>query len=93
MKADAEELELGLLVKECLETSVRMNLYPKSCIDVFVTVLEDGGGTLAAAITATGTYLLNMLTLTLTLTLTLRLTLTLTLTLDLDFDIDFDLSP
>jgi len=31
-----------------------MNLYPKSCIDVFVTVLEDDGGVLAAAITATG---------------------------------------
>ena len=31
-----------------------MNLYPKSRIDVFVTVLEDGGGVLAASITATG---------------------------------------
>ena len=33
---------------------VRMSLYPKSCIDVFVTVIEDGGGSLAAAITAAG---------------------------------------
>jgi ribonuclease PH len=31
-----------------------MSLYPKSCIDVFVTVIEDGGGSLAAAITAAG---------------------------------------
>eukprot|EP00088_Acartia_fossae_P029305 TRINITY_DN30164_c0_g1_i1.p1 TRINITY_DN30164_c0_g1~~TRINITY_DN30164_c0_g1_i1.p1 ORF type:complete len:267 (-),score=26.89 TRINITY_DN30164_c0_g1_i1:104-904(-) len=53
-QADAEELELGLLLKECLESTIRMNLYPKSCIDVFVTVLEDGGGALASAITATG---------------------------------------
>eukprot|EP00088_Acartia_fossae_P041857 TRINITY_DN4381_c1_g1_i1.p1 TRINITY_DN4381_c1_g1~~TRINITY_DN4381_c1_g1_i1.p1 ORF type:complete len:268 (-),score=39.79 TRINITY_DN4381_c1_g1_i1:107-910(-) len=51
---DSEEIELGLLLKECLESTVRMNLYPKSCIDIFVTVLEDGGGVLAAAITATG---------------------------------------
>jgi exosome complex component MTR3 len=53
-QADAEEIELSLLLKECLESTVRMNLYPKSCIDVFVTVLEDDGGVLAAAITATG---------------------------------------
>jgi len=51
---DSEEIELGLLLKECLECTVRMNLYPKSCIDVFVTILEDGGGVLAAAITAAG---------------------------------------
>jgi len=56
---DSEELELGSLLKECLESSVRMNLYPKSCIDVFVTVLEDGGGTLSAAITATGLALVD----------------------------------
>ena len=42
---------LFVLRKFC---SVRMDLYPKSCIDVFVTVLEEGGGTLSAAITATG---------------------------------------
>jgi len=58
-QADAEELELSLLLKECLESTVRMNLYPKSCIDVFVTVLEDGGGALAAAITATGLALVD----------------------------------
>ena len=31
---------------------VRMSLYPKSCIDVFVTVIEDGGGSLAALMRA-----------------------------------------
>jgi len=56
---DAEEIELGLLLKECLESTVRMNLYPKSRIDVFVTVLEDGGGVLAASITATGLALVD----------------------------------
>ena len=29
-QADAEELELSLLLKECLESTVRMNLYPKA---------------------------------------------------------------
>jgi len=56
---DAEEIEMSLLLKECLESTVRMNLYHKSRIDVFVTVLEDGGGVLAASITATGLALVD----------------------------------
>jgi len=51
---DPEEIELSNILKECIESTVRMNMYPKCCIDVFVTVLEDGGGTLAASITAVG---------------------------------------
>lgn len=51
---DPEEIEFSNVLKECIESTVRMNMYPKCCIDVFVTVLEDGGGTLAASITAVG---------------------------------------
>jgi len=53
-QADKEEKELGLVLKEALESTVCLHLYPKACVDVFVTVVEDGGSVLAAAFTATG---------------------------------------
>jgi len=53
-QADKEEKELGLVLKDALESSVCLHLYPKACVDVFVTVVEDGGSVLAAAFTAVG---------------------------------------
>jgi exosome complex component MTR3 len=53
-QTDQEEKELGLIVKQGLESTVCLHLYPKACVDVFVTVIEDGGSVLAAAFTAAG---------------------------------------
>eukprot|EP00037_Helgoeca_nana_P029990 m.366161 g.366161 ORF g.366161 m.366161 type:complete len:279 (-) comp28092_c0_seq12:2147-2983(-) len=48
---DDEEKEAAAMVVEALATSVRLEKYPKSLIDLHVTVLEDDGSVLAAAIT------------------------------------------
>lgn len=53
-QTDQEEKELGLVLKQGLESSVCLHLYPKACVDVFVTVVEDGGSVLATAFTAAG---------------------------------------
>lgn len=53
-QADAEEEELGLVLGEALASTVCLHRYPKSAIEVFVTVLEDDGAVLAAALTAAG---------------------------------------
>ena len=51
---DREEEELGLVVGEALSSTVCLHSYPKACIEVFLTVLQDDGGVLAAALTASG---------------------------------------
>jgi exosome complex component MTR3 len=53
-QADQEEEELGLVVAEALASTVCLHRYPKACIEVFITVLEDDGAVLAAALTAAG---------------------------------------
>ena len=58
-QADAEEDELGIILGEALSSTVCLHRYPKSCIEVFVTVLEDDGSVLAAALTASGLALAN----------------------------------
>lgn len=50
--ATDEERELGAFLSRALSASVILDRYPKSTIDVSVFVLEDGGGSFAAAITA-----------------------------------------
>ncbi|XP_078712345.1 exosome complex component MTR3 [Lampetra fluviatilis] len=47
-----DEREAALAVVQALEAAVRLHRYPKAQIDVFVTVLEDDGGALGAAVTA-----------------------------------------
>lgn len=44
------ERELSRQLQQALLPAVRLTLYPKSTIDVFCLVLEDGGGALPAAI-------------------------------------------
>jgi exosome complex component RRP41 len=46
------EVELSKVIREALEPSVFMDLYPRSGIDVFVEVLQADGGTRCASITA-----------------------------------------
>merc|ERR1719436_2407467 len=56
---DSEEKEMAIALKEALEATVCMHLYPKSQIDVFVTVLENDGSVLASSITCAGLALIN----------------------------------
>ena len=46
------EVELSKVIRESLEPSVFVDLYPRTGIDVFVEVLQADGGTRCAAITA-----------------------------------------
>jgi exosome complex component RRP41 len=47
------EVELSKVIRESLEPSVFVDLYPRTGIDVFIEVLQADGGTRCAAITAT----------------------------------------
>jgi len=51
---DELEQEMSTSLGQALEATVCMHLYPKSQIDVYVTILEDDGCTLAAALTVSG---------------------------------------
>ncbi len=44
LRQDNEEKEFGVLVSETLSHAVRLELYPKARIELFVTVLENDGG-------------------------------------------------
>lgn len=56
---DSEDRDVSRLVQQSLEPAIRLELFPKSVIDVFVTVLETDGleASVAAAATAAGTAL------------------------------------
>eukprot|EP01105_Mastigella_eilhardi_P016844 TRINITY_DN3858_c0_g1_i2.p1 TRINITY_DN3858_c0_g1~~TRINITY_DN3858_c0_g1_i2.p1 ORF type:complete len:181 (-),score=55.59 TRINITY_DN3858_c0_g1_i2:30-572(-) len=45
------EKELSLLLVQSLEVSVRLTSFPKSILDIYVLVLQDGGAVLSAACT------------------------------------------
>jgi exosome complex component MTR3 len=47
---DAAELEADTLLEQALAPSIRLDLFPKAAVDVYVTVIEDDGAALAAAI-------------------------------------------
>ena len=51
---DSQEREFSLLLDQSLSPAVRLELYPKSTVDIYITVLETDGtaATLAASITA-----------------------------------------
>jgi exosome complex component MTR3 len=48
---DKEERDYSLLMVQALEVSVIVEKFPKSVIDVYVTVIESDGSALSAAIT------------------------------------------
>ncbi|CAG8540831.1 4277_t:CDS:2, partial [Acaulospora colombiana] len=52
-QADAQERELSQLIYEALAPSIRLELLPKSTIDIYITILENDGtaSCLAAAVT------------------------------------------
>lgn len=49
---DSQSKELSVQLKEALEAAIVLEQYPKSEIGIYVTVVEDGGGLLAACINA-----------------------------------------
>lgn len=49
---DADEAELSAVLEASLEPAIRRDLFPNAFLDIFVTVLEDDGSVLAAAILA-----------------------------------------
>jgi len=56
---DSEERELGEVVREALEPAVMLGKFPKARLDIFLTVLEDDGSALSAALTAASLALIN----------------------------------
>lgn len=54
-----DEGETSSAIAQALEATVCMHMYPKSQIDVYITVLEDAGSSLAAALTCAGLALSN----------------------------------
>lgn len=56
---DAEDRSVAVLIQQALTPSVRLELLPKSVIDIFVTVIENDGteGCVAAASLAASTAL------------------------------------
>jgi hypothetical protein len=56
---DAEDRAISVLIEQSLLPSIRLDLFPKSTIDVFVTVLENDGieGCVAAGAIASSTAL------------------------------------
>merc|ERR1712223_1337390 len=56
---DSEEKEMAIALKEALEATVWMHLYPKSQIDIYITVLENDGSVIASSITCAGLALIN----------------------------------
>ncbi|XP_068249420.1 exosome complex component MTR3-like [Palaemon carinicauda] len=51
---DKKQREMSRQMKEALESVIVLEKFPKSQIDVYLTVIEDDGGALAACITAAG---------------------------------------
>lgn len=49
---DAEEKDMSVVITQALEPAVQLEKFPKSRMDVFLTVLQDDGGVLAGAMTA-----------------------------------------
>lgn len=58
-KGDRRGKENGLLIKQTFEECVLCHLYPRSQISIFVQVLADDGGALAAALSAASLALIN----------------------------------
>jgi exosome complex component MTR3 len=54
---DREEKDLSVVLQHALEPVICLYKFPKAQVDVFVTVLENDGGALSAAITAAGVAL------------------------------------
>jgi len=57
--AESESRDVSGTIKEALEATVCMHLYPKTQIDVFITVLENDGCVVAAALTCASLALAN----------------------------------
>ena len=47
-----QERELGAIMQQALEVAVRVELFPKSVVDVHALVIQDDGGALAAVLSA-----------------------------------------
>ncbi|KZW02850.1 hypothetical protein EXIGLDRAFT_664851 [Exidia glandulosa HHB12029] len=58
-KGDRRTQELAASVKETFETAVQTHLYPRSEINIYIHVLHQDGGVLAACVNATTLALIN----------------------------------
>lgn len=56
---DDIQRDLSIIVQEALQPAVQLDKFPKARMDVFITVLEDDGSALAAAITCSSAALIN----------------------------------
>lgn len=56
---DAEEKEMSLIVQQAMESAVILSKFPKTRVDIFITILEDDGGALACALTSASLALSN----------------------------------
>jgi exosome complex component MTR3 len=56
---DAEDRSIAVLIHQALVASIRLELFPKSTIDVFITIIENDGveGCIAAGSVAASTAL------------------------------------
>ena len=56
---DSDSKELSTAIQQALEATVCMHLYPKTQIDIYITILENDGAVLAAALTCASMALAN----------------------------------
>ena len=56
---DAEDRSVGVQIQQALQSAVRLELLPKSTIDIFVTIIENDGieGCISAGVVAASTAL------------------------------------
>jgi exosome complex component MTR3 len=56
---DAEDRSVAISIHQALESSVRLELFPKSTIDIFITIIENDGieGCVASGAVAASTAL------------------------------------
>ncbi|GAM27471.1 hypothetical protein SAMD00019534_106470, partial [Acytostelium subglobosum LB1] len=51
-KGDKQSFEIAALIKQAFESTIQVNLFPRSQIDIYIQVLQSDGGLKAAAINA-----------------------------------------
>ncbi|XP_071961973.1 exosome complex component MTR3-like [Antedon mediterranea] len=58
-QSDGEEKDYSVIIQQALSPAVCLSKFPKAQVDIFVTVLEEGGSCLAAALTCASVAVAN----------------------------------
>eukprot|EP01091_Cochliopodium_minus_P000646 TRINITY_DN10566_c0_g1_i1.p1 TRINITY_DN10566_c0_g1~~TRINITY_DN10566_c0_g1_i1.p1 ORF type:complete len:266 (-),score=65.54 TRINITY_DN10566_c0_g1_i1:106-903(-) len=58
-KRDKKNIEIGIAIRKTFESVIQTNLFPRSQIDIHITVLQSDGGERCAAINATTLAIVN----------------------------------